>query len=482
MNKINMSHLFALGMSVLPAVGFAQTSTTPATTTPSNSPTQAEITQELRRMQIRMTELEAALKQKETQGMNAEQERELNRLSVLADAQVDNSATMGMKGLKISGYIDPTYIMTRNQNRAGFQFLNSSLNPAGAPEFAFDNGAFGSAMLDFQKEMESGTKFRLTLMPNRVGAGNTIDGKSIIHEASIWMPLKDFDGTRLLAGQVPSWEGYEFLESYRNKLISHNLLFDFTIPASFTGVGLEKALSPKYTVKSMIANINSSKKPNGEKSPAFVFRADYFDYSKEFTYLALVGMVGKLTNFRAGANPDGSAQLNPISGLAYNARDSLVTTLELEGGYTRGDWSFAGQVSVGSQRNASITADPVNGALRDSSWWGASSTVGYKFMPKLEGIVRIDYLNNQKNGGGTFGGWNFADSRNGVGPDPSGNQEIGANRSEVTIGLRYNFNLNTMLKMEYRYDHASLPVFLDLRSNRYVKNNQMFGTSVVFSF
>lgn len=479
MNRINISHIFALVVSVLPTVGFSQTTTS---TTPSNPATQDEIAKELRRMQIRMNELEAALKQKESQGMNSEQERELNRLSVLADAQVDNNAAMGIKGLKIGGYIDPTYIMTRNQNRAGFQFLNSSLNPAGIPEFAFDNGAFGSAMLDFQKEMESGTKFRLTLMPNRVGAGNTIDGKSIVHEASIWMPLKDFDGTRLLAGQIPSWEGYEFLESYRNKLISHNLLFDLTIPASFTGVGFEKALNPKYTVKTMLANINSSKKPNGEKSPAVVFRADYFDYSNEFTYFALVGMVGKLTNFRAGANPDGSAQLNPISGLAYNARDSVVTTLELEGGYTRGDWSFAGQVSVGSQRNASITANPVTGDLRDSVWWGASSTIGYKFMPKLEGIVRLDYINNEKHGGGTFGGWNFADSRNGVGPDPSGNQEIGANRSEVTIGFRYNFNLNTMLKMEYRYDHASLPVFLNLRTNQYVRNNQMLGTSVVFSF
>lgn len=293
-------------------------------------------------MQQRIQELEAAIKDKAELGMNAEQERELNRLSVLADAQVDTQAAMGIKGLKISGYIDPTYISTRNQNRAGFQFLNSSTTPAGAPEFAFDNGAFGSAMLDFQKEMESGTKFRLTLMPNRVGAGNTIDGKSIVHEASIWMPIKELDGTRLLAGQIPSWEGYEFLESYRNKLISHNLLFDLTIPASFTGFGVEKAFSPKYTLKTMLANVNASKKPNGEKSPALVFRADYYDYAQEFTYFALVGMVGKLTNYRAAANPDGSAQLNPISGLAYDARDALVTTLELEGGYTRGDWSFAG--------------------------------------------------------------------------------------------------------------------------------------------
>lgn len=477
MKNSKLSRLLALSFSALPVIASAQTSAPVSKTT-----NHTEIAQELSRLQQRIQELETAVKEKADQGMNAEQERELNRLSVLTDAQVDTQAAMGIKGLKISGYIDPTYIATRNQDRAGFQFLNSSTTPAGAPEFAFDNGAFGSAMLDFQKEMESGTKFRLTLMPNRVGAGNTIDGKSIVHEASIWMPIKELDGTRLLAGQVPSWEGYEFLESYRNKLISHNLLFDLTIPASFTGIGVEKVLSPKYTLKTMLANVNSSKKPNGEKSPALVFRADYYNYAQEFTYFALVGMVGKLTNYRAAANPDGSPQLNPVSGLAYDARDALVTTLELEGGYTRGDWSFAGQVSAGAQRYAAITADPVTGNLRDSRWWGVSGTVGYKLNPKLEAVVRADYFNNKKHGGGTFGGWNYPDARTGMGPDPTGNQEFGTNRSEITLGLRYNYNLNTMFKLEYRYDKASLPVFLNVRDNRYVRDNQMLGASMILSF
>lgn len=477
MKKNTIATLFACGASLSPVLAQAQS--------------QIEIVQELRRtqatlsgMQERINQLEAALKQKDAApaGMNAEQERELNRLSVLADAQVDANAAMGIKGLKISGYIDPTYIYSKAQNRAGFQFLNSSLTATGAPEFSYDNGAFGGAMLDFQKEMESGTKFRLTLAPNRIGAGNTIDGKSIVHEASIWMPLKGFNGARLLAGQIPSWEGYEFLESYRNKLITHNLLFDLTIPASFTGVGFEKAMSPKYTVKAMAANINSSKKPNGEKSPALVFRADYYDYSQEFTYLALVGMVGKLNNFRAAPNLDGSPQLNPITGAAYDAHDSLVQTLELEGGYTRGDWSLAGQASVGAQRKGAISADPVNGDLRASRWWGVSGTLGYKFTPALEGVARFDYLNNQKNGGGTFGGWNFADARTGLGPDPAGDPEIGANRSEITLGLRYNFNANTLFKMEYRYDRASLPVFLDLRDGLYTRDNQLLGASMVLSF
>ncbi|MBI1835216.1 MAG: DUF3138 family protein, partial [Burkholderiales bacterium] len=132
MKNSTLSRLIALSFSALPVVAYAQSN---APVTKNNH---TEIAQELSRLQQRISELENAIKDKESQGMNPEQERELNRLSVLTDAQVDTNAAMGFKGLKISGYIDPTYIATRNQHRAGFQFLNSSTTAAGAPEFAFD--------------------------------------------------------------------------------------------------------------------------------------------------------------------------------------------------------------------------------------------------------------------------------------------------------------------------------------------------------
>ncbi len=48
--------------------------------------------------------------------------------------------------------------------------------------------------------------------------------------------------------------------------------------------------------------------------------------------------------------------------------------------------------------------------------------------------------------------------------------------------MRYNFNANTVFKMEYRYDRASLPVFLDVRENIYKKDNQLFGASMILNF
>ena len=86
--------------------------------------------------------------------MTPEQAAELNRIAVKTEAHGGQPREPGFKGLKISGYIEPAYIYNQRQDRAGFQFLNS----VGDDGYNYDNSYFGAAMLDFQKETESGTK------------------------------------------------------------------------------------------------------------------------------------------------------------------------------------------------------------------------------------------------------------------------------------------------------------------------------------
>jgi hypothetical protein len=140
-----------------------------------------------------------------------------------------------------------------------------------------------------------------------------------------------------------------------------------------------------------------------------------------------------------------------------------------------------GQISFGQQKRAAVTADPVSGNLRDSRWWGLSVLGAYKFTPVWEGIARLDFINNKKNGGGLLG-YTFADDRNGIGPDPAGDPEKGANRTALSLGLSYRFNLDTTFKAEYRLDRANLPVFLDVDSGTYKKTNNLLGASVVVAF
>ena len=439
-----------------------------------------ELLKELKALKDRVGELEKKLADKpaatEKQwGMTPEQSADFNRIAVKTEALEDNNEALGYKGLKIGGFFDPTYIYNRAQHRAGFQFLNRVSDDG----YNYDNGYFGTAAIDFQKEMEGGTKWRLTLMPNR-GAGSIADagGNSVVHEASVSIPLGDLQ-TRFLAGQFPDWSGYEYTQPTTTKLVTRGLLLDFTEPTAYTGAGME-IISGKWDVKALLANYNSTKQPAGRKSPVIAYRVDY---SKgEFVGFGFAGVHGKAANFSTAA-------LDPITGAVVAQNDSRLDLFELDGYFIRGDLTLQGQVGFGRQKDASITP-AADGSLRDARWWGVSGLAAYKFIPRWEAVARFDYINNAKNGGGLLQ-YSSADGRNGIGPDATlGCSPItlvdgcdkGANRYALAIGVNYQLTANAMIKTEYRLDRATQPVFLDIRDGSYRKSNSLLGASVVVFF
>ena len=432
---------------------------------PARADTNEEMLKELKALRERVEQLEKKLQEKDKDkekpagqaqwGMTPDQVRDFNRIAVKTEALEDNMEAQGLKGLKINGYADPTYIYNKAQHRSGVQFLN----PVASDGYNYDNSYFGAASIDFQKEMEGGTKWRLTLIPNR-GSGSVTGEGSIVHEASVMVPLGDLQ-TRFLAGQLPDWSGYEYLQPTLNKLITHNLLFDFTLPTTYVGAGME-IVSGKWDTKVLLGNMNTSKRNANEQTPVVAYRVDYS--RGEFQGFGFAGVEGKAANF---ADPNG--------------RDSRVDLFEFDAYFIRGDWTWQGQLSYGKQKGAAITPDPVTGDLRDARWYGASTLVAYKFIPRWEVTGRLDYINDKKNGGGLLG-YTVADGRNGIGPDPNGDPEVGANRTALTLGLSYLLNLNTTLKAEYRMDRANLPVFLDVKTGQYRKSNQLLGAAVVVAF
>ena len=134
-------------------------------------------------------------------------------------------------------------------------------------------------------------------------------------------------------------------------------------------------------------------------------------------------------------------------------------------------------------------ADQPNDEFQDAQWWGLSALAAYKFDPRLEGVIRADYINNRKNGGGLLG---FGrDSVNGIGPghgkDENGDwqesySQHGANRYALSMGGNYRFNEYTLFKLEYRFDFADRRVFEYVDKGNFKKNNQLFGASVVVTF
>lgn len=403
---------------------------------------------------------------------------EFNRVKLNSEAMSEQLEASGFKGLKVSGYMDPTYIMNQRQNTSSFVFMknfgdqNSHGGPGSGASYAYDNAFFGSALISFEKEMEGGTKWLLELMPHKSGgAGGGYNVDSIVNQAFVSIPLES--GTKFLAGQVGSWQGYEYQRADMKKTITGNLLFDFTGPTFMTGVGLEH-VDGKWTSKAIIGNLNSGRITD-RRSPALHWRVDYA--MDEFTGIGAAGLHGK-----------------PIDGT------SLIYA-ELDAYYTRGDISLMGQVEAGQFKNGSFTGE-------DTNWFGLSALAAYKFTPRLEGLIRGDYVRNEKNGGGTpnltfpecdqstgapqaGSGTTCGDARNGFGPsltaiqafnaDPSVGLK-GSNRSALTLGMNYAISSNATLKLELRHDHASQDVFYDVKSATYKNNNTLLGVSTLVKF
>lgn len=387
---------------------------------------------------------------------------EFNRIRTKVEASEDSTIASGFKGLKVSGMVDPTYIYNRRARSSGFVFLNNFDGQGRSGEFAdgfdgysYDNSYFGQAMLDIQKETEDGVKWRLTLAPHKAANSATNIG-SIVHEGSVSVPLNSSQ-TRLLAGQFPDWSGYEYSWAHLNPLVTHNLLFDFTIPSYYTGAGIENT-SGKWLSKVLVGSIDGVR-GRGARKPGVMYRVDY---SK-----------GEFSGFGfAGAH----------------SRNSVDSDLfEVDGYYIRGDWTLQGQAGVGRIRNAAG-----DGSGADAKWWGLSGLAGYKITPRLQALARVDYIDNHKNGGGVYGsyGWDPADDpsgsgfavdgRNGFGS--TGNPARGVNRTALSTGLNYVYSESTTLKLELRFDHASGDVFFDPRNGTFSKNNTLLGGAVVVKF
>lgn len=399
---------------------------------------------------------------------------EFNRIRIKTEAMEDAQEANGFKSVKISGYVDPTYLYNRNASTSSFMFFNNNSSINGSSEsFGYDNTFFGSGMLNFEKELEGGTKLKLTMMPSK-SAGAGYNFGSLVHEASFLIPVGDLN-TRFIGGQIPDWTGYELIPSNQNKLITHNLLFDFSAANFYTGAGME-FVRGQWDSKIIIANLNSAKVDTArQRSPGLMYRVDYA--KGEFNGFGFSGI---------------------HSGFDDHAQFGRLDLMEVDGYFTRGDWNLQGQLSYGRQK-----ATPTNGYTGERAhWWGLSGLASYKITPRLESIVRADYIGNKSNGGGVFGSAfggtcvdttgadaNCPDGRNGFGSsmmyDGSGwvvaDPTRGTNRSALSLGLNYALMPGVNVKGEYRYDRSSGNVF-KTSDDEYRRDNHVLGVSTVISF
>jgi hypothetical protein len=378
---------------------------------------------------------------------NAALVQQVNRIEQKQELTADDQEKSGFKGVKFSGAIEAAW---------KYDDINMSHN--------FGASAGNSdevAMVQFTKESQDGEGIDWTL---RLLPGATL--VSQVHEASISIPLSKEH--RIIGGQIPDWQGYEFYFAHPNpvlgnQLITHNALFDLTGATTYQGLGMSHSLGGgAYALKWIVGNIDSGVDPADpvtgavKRSVGFAARGDWF--INEFSYVGL-----------------------SVANGSVNRNFSLVA---IDGGYTHGDWAFNGQLNVGSQRNAAANGD-------DANWAGVSGLVSYKVTPRLQLLARADYIDNSKNGGGTYA-YNAGDTAVGLGPeldstgapaalDANGLPTTGASLNRVSLGTNYQINANTQWKLEYRHDQSSGYNFLDAEG-QYQKTKNTLATSFVVAF
>jgi hypothetical protein len=268
------------------------------------------------------------------------------------------------------------------------------------------------------------------------------------------------------------------------------MLFDFAAATFYTGVGVDLVRGP-WEIKLILANFNSARNDcpaqgfgsganacaGTNTTPTFVYNATYA--KEEFWGYEFTGYEGSVNNW----NKTGASRLDQF---------------EIDAWYTRGDFNANLQYTIGRQASAANNLD-ANGDYQDAGWWGISSLVSERLTPRLTLAGRIDYLDNQRNGGGTFNTYNsnpyspplaatgaIGDALNGFGPgDPNASgydANVGANRTSFTIATTYRLTRYVAFRAELRHDLSTLPTFYRFADGVFTNTNDTAGLQTIVNF
>ncbi|GLU32707.1 DUF3138 family protein [Trinickia caryophylli] len=422
------------------------------------------------------------------------------------DALTDAANTGPLAGLSVTGYIDPTYVFNRAQRTSSFLFANHESS------YNYFNSTFGDIYLDIKKTFGVGPmapSAEITLMPNR-GNGITLlqnehgqIGNNILNTAVVNVPLTT--STTLVAGLIPSFGGYEVQQSNQMLTLTHNLLYDFSDPGSYIGVGANYTKgnwawkfflgNEQYRTYGAVTqtgtNANGDPITSSNKIPTFTARADYtwssaLDIGGSFN-------IGRQT-LASGTTTDASGNTVPVYGVGGQASSGYGTFFfaELDATYMLADVQYNAELDYGQQKNAAF-----NGGT--AQWYGLSLLGHRKFnlplLGRMGATLRYDLLVNSKNGGGGGGialNSNGMDPYNGfgIGADCLANSKAGgglgfeckgANRQDVALDLLFYPTQQITVKVEYRHDWANQKVFLR-NDGSYSKSNDLLATQFIYSF
>ena len=423
--------------------------------------------------------------------------QQLTRQDLKVGKLMTDSYDSAAAGLEITGYIDPTYVANANAGTASVHFLNNE------ESYGYDTSQNGDVYLKIKKTFGEGSlapNLQVVINPHRgtgffnvntAGAANP----SIFSQAVATVPLNET--WAFTTGFAPGVAGYEYQQSNLNNAISHNLLYDFSAPGSLMGAGFNYLsgsglLSGKVFVGNEEAHTAGSViGTERNNSPSLMARLDYQVGSTLFVGGSV--FVGKKTNYQGSLGAcvpaaDGAS----ITGYGYQCANpspyGQKSYVEFDMTSTRADSTYNLELDYGIQEGAAWSGG-------QAKWWGVSGTAHSKWLTQSMGqlgtTVRLDYLNNETNGGGGGSTYiaNGTDGVNGFGVDSrclavsetNGAECKGTNRAALTFAFMLYPTEQLTLKSELRRDWASTDAFLDADGIARNSNN-ILSLQAVYAF
>jgi hypothetical protein len=403
--------------------------------------------------------------------------------STSEDAPPKISISSLLGPITVSGFGDVYYGYDNNHpfnNQAGLRSFESPTNGFNfnMAELILDkapDATSAESRLGYHVSAGYGYAAKLINGSDSTGFGDTSNFYLKEAYASYLAPVGK--GLTITVGKFVTPMGAEVIESNANWNYSRGLLFDYAIPFFHFGANAKYAFNSKWAVTGYLVNGWNNTLINHNSSN---FGTGALGASSGLTYGASVAYTPNMKwsvieNYFAGPVTGGFG----VNGESLNDWKQISDTVI---GYTpnakwafqiNGDYGFGPKFyETGSNcDDARVSSGPRPEGFVESclpgpsvSWWGVAAYAKYNWTPKTNFAVRYEYYDDPDGYTGlTFGDRGWA--------------------QEITGTYSYNLTSALLIRGEYRYDFASLPIFAQSFSNfKFVKEQNTATVSFVYTF
>jgi len=430
----------AVGFSVALAPGLraedkpsAQPAAQPATASSSAAETQQRLAELEKEVSALVQEINA-LKQSDAPGMKTAAYHPGGAPASAPAAEPEKVTLAGLLGpTTISGFVDTYYGYNYNHpvdNTSGFRFFDGKTNT-----FAIN---MVEMIVDKAPDaMSSEGRFGYHVAAGYGQAANIVNGSDVASDGSNFY-IKEAYGSYLapigkgLKIDVGKWVtpmGNEVIETNANWNYSRGLLFYYAIPYFHLGARATYVFNSKWTATGGIFNGWNNSHIQNDNFP-------FTGQSSGLTYHATLAWTpnakwGVTTLYMAGPVVDNYT--NKVVSDWKQLSDTIISFTP------NSKWAFVvdGDYGFGPRYYNCEEGCVESPAVK---WWGVAGYAKYNFNPKSNFAVRYEYYSDP-NG---YSGLLFGDN---------------GHAHEVTGTYSYNLTSGLLVRGEYRYDNASLPIF-----------------------